>query len=384
MYSGDVSRRSVLHSSAVQIDAAVLRAINAPLSVERLELAAPQAGEVLIEMKASGVCHSDWHCVTGDSAIDLPAVLGHEGSGIVRELGPGVTDLAVGDHVGLSWIPACGACAECGRGRPNLCQTHLPNLWAGLMPDGTRRMTDAAGEPVFHLAAISTWATHAVVPALSCVRMPDVPFEISALIGCGVTTGVGAVLNKANVLPGMSVAVFGAGGVGLSTVMGAVLAGADPVVVVDRNPDKDTLARSFGATDVVITDDLDDAVAAIREATGGRGVDVVFDAVGLASIEAHLLRALAPAGMAVLVGIPAGGTTFEVEAAEFIRQEKVLTGSIFGSADTARDFVRYAELYQEGRLPLDRLVTERYQLEDINEACAAMLSGGAGRGVIVF
>ena len=358
--------------------------MNTPLSVERLELAAPQAGEVLIEMKASGVCHSDWHCVTGDSAIDLPAVLGHEGSGIVRELGPGVTGLAVGDHVALSWIPACGACAECSRGHPNLCQTHLPNLWAGLMPDGTRRMTDAAGEPVFHLAAISTWATHSVVPAISCVRMPDVPFEVSALIGCGVTTGVGAVLNKAGVLPGMSVAVFGAGGVGLSTVMGAVLAGADPIVVVDRHPDKDALARSFGATDVVITDDLDDAVAAIREVTGGRGVDVVFDAVGLAAIEAHLLRALAPAGMAVLVGIPAGGTTFEVEAAEFIRQEKVLTGSIFGSADTARDFVHYAELYQQGRLPLDRLVTERCPLEEINEACAAMLSGGAGRGVIVF
>lgn len=368
----------------MHIDAAVLRAVNEPLSVESITLAPPQEGEVLIEMKASGVCHSDWHCVTGDSAIDLPAVLGHEGSGVVMELGPGVSDLAVGDHVALSWIPACGACRECERGLPNLCQTHLPNLWAGLMPDGTRRMVDANGQPVFHLAAISTWATHSIVPAFSCVRMPDVPFEISALIGCGVTTGVGAVLNKAKVAAGDTVAIFGGGGVGLSTVMGAVLAGAGRIVVVDRNPDKDALARSFGATDVVITDDLDAAVASIRDLTDGRGVDVVFDAVGLASIETVLLDCLAPAGTAVLVGIPAGGTTFEVEAAEFIRQEKVLTGSIFGSADTARDFVDYAHRYLDGQLPLDRLVTDRYRLDEINEACAAMLAGGAGRGVLVF
>ena len=380
----DASARPVLHSRAVQIDAAVLRAVNAPLSVESVELAAPRAGEVLIEMKAAGVCHSDWHCVTGDSEIDLPAVLGHEGSGVVRRLGPGVENLGVGDHVALSWIPACGVCVECVRDRRHLCQTHLRNLWAGLMLDGTRRMTDTAGEPLFHLAAISTWATHSVVPAISCVRMPDVPFEISALIGCGVTTGVGAVLNKAGILPGMSVAVFGAGGVGLSTVMGAVVARADPIIVVDRAQEKEVIARSFGATDVVITDDLVAAVDAIRTATGGRGADVVFDAVGLASIEAHLLRALAPAGMAVLVGIPASGTRFDVEASEFIRQEKVLTGSIFGSADTARDFVRYAELYRQGRLPLDRLVTGRYRLDEINDACAAMLSGSAGRSVIVF
>lgn len=373
-----------LHSDAVQIDAAVLRAVNAPLSVESLTLAPPREGEVLIEMKASGVCHSDWHCVTGDSVIDLPAVLGHEGSGVVVELGPGVTGLSVGDHVALSWIPACGACRECDRGLPNLCQTHLPNLWAGLMPDGTRRMVDASGDPVFHLAAISTWATHSIVPAFSCVKMPDVPFEISALIGCGVTTGVGAVLNKAKVTAGDTVAIFGGGGVGLSTVMGAVLAGASRIVVVDRNPDKDAMCRSFGATDVVITDDLTDAVSAIREATDGRGVDYVFDAVGLAAIESVLLDCLAPAGTAVLVGIPSTGTAFEVDAAEFIRREKVLTGSIFGSADTARDFVDYAQRYLDGRLPIDRLVTERYRLDEINEACDAMLTGGVGRGVIVF
>ena len=368
----------------MQIRAAVLRATNTPLSVETLELEPPRAGEVLVEMKASGVCHSDWHVVTGDSAVDLPVVLGHEGSGVVAALGPEVDHLAVGDHVALSWIPCCRTCRECVDGHPHLCATHQPALWAGTMLDGTRRLRDASGEPVFHLSAISTWSTHSVVPAVSCVKMPDVPYEISALIGCGVTTGVGAVLNRARVQPGQSVAVFGAGGVGLSIVMGAAHAGASQIVVVDVNADKRELATGLGATEFVASADTRLAADQIHALTGGRGVDAVFDAVGHPAIESVLADCLAPAGTAVLVGLPGPGTTFEVDPVPFIRQEMVLTGSIFGSADTERNFVRYAELYLAGELPLDGLVSARYALDEINEACAAMLSGTTGRGVLVF
>ncbi|MEM7091692.1 MAG: Zn-dependent alcohol dehydrogenase [Actinomycetota bacterium] len=368
----------------MKIEAAVLRATNTPLSVEPLELASPGAGEVLVEMKASGVCHSDWHVVTGDSVVDLPVVLGHEGSGVVAELGPGVDDLAVGDHVALSWIPFCDDCRACEHGHTHLCQTYLPSLWSGTMLDGTRRLADAAGDPVHHLSAISTWATHSVVPAVSCVKMPDVPYEISALIGCGVTTGVGAALNKAKIQPGSSVAVYGAGGVGLSIVMGAVLSGASTIIVIDLNADKEALARSFGATHFVVTGDGIDPVVAVREITDGIGTDYAFDAVGHTGIETQLIATIAQFGTAVMVGFPKSGSTFDIDPAHIIRDEKVLTGSIFGSAHTHRDFVRYAELYAEGRLPLDRLVTGRYDLAQINDACEAMLTGMTGRGVLVF
>jgi len=368
----------------VKIEAAVLRATNTPLSVETLELAPPQPGEMLIEMKASGVCHSDWHVVTGDSVVDLPVVLGHEGSGVVAQIGEDVDGFAIGDHVALSWIPFCGSCRACRHGHTHLCPVHQPALWAGTMLDGTRRLRDAEGEPVHHLSAISTWATHSVVPAISCVKMPAVPYEISALIGCGVTTGVGAALNKADVHPGSTVAVYGGGGVGLSIVMGSVLAGATTIIVIDRSPHKEELARSFGATHFVSTGDGDDAVARVREITGGIGADFAFDAVGHTGIEAQLIATLAPFGTAVMVGFPKTGATFDVDPAQIIREEKVLTGSIFGSANTHRDFVHYAELFLEGSLPLDRLVTGRYDLGQINAACDAMLSGRAGRCLVVF
>lgn len=368
----------------MQIRGAVLRSCDTPLVVETLELEPPRTGEVLIEMKASGVCHSDWHVVTGDSVVDLPVVLGHEGSGVVVELGPGVEGLSVGDHVALSWIPFCGECRACRHGHPNLCAVHLPALWAGTMLDGTRRLRDAAGAEVYHLSAISTWATHSVVPAVSCVLMPDVPFEVSALIGCGVTTGVGAALNKARVHPGSTVAVYGGGGVGLSIVMGAVLSGAAKIIVIDRNPAKESLARSFGATHFVSTDDGTDPVGAVRELTAGVGADYAFDAVGHTGIESQLIDTVAAFGTAVLVGIPKAGSTFAVDPAAVLREEKTLTGSIFGSAHTHRDFAHYAELFLAGKLPIDRLVTGRYDLEQVNDACAEMLTGAAGRGVIVF
>jgi len=365
----------------MKIEAAVLRGVGEPLSVETLELDAPKAGEVLIEMKASGVCHSDWHCVTGDSVVNMPLVLGHEGSGVVAEVGPGVDNLVVGDHVSLSWIPYCGTCRQCSGGATHLCGAFLEPLWAGTMLDGTTRLTDGDGAPVDHLSALSTWATHAVVPSVSCIIMPEVPYEISALIGCGVTTGVGAALNKAAVTAGSSVVVFGAGGVGLSIIMGAAHAGASTIIAVDLHAEKEQLARDLGATHFVASSaPIDD----IQEITNGIGCNYAFDAVGHPSIEEGLTRCLAKGGTAVLVGIPAAGTRFAVDPAQFIREEKILTGSIFGSADTHRDFAAYAALYLDGALPLDRLITSRYELADMNTACADMISGTAGRGVIVF
>ncbi len=332
-------------------------------------------------MRASGVCHSDWHCVTGDSEVDLPVVLGHEGSGVVTELGPGVDHLRVGDHVALSWIPNCGMCRECRRGLRHLCATHLGALWAGTMLDGSIRLRDGDGHAVHHLSALSTWATHAVVPSISCVPMPDVPYEVSALIGCGVTTGVGAAVNRAGVAAGDSVVVFGAGGVGLSIIMGAAAAGAKTIIAVDLQPEKEALARRLGATHFIAAED---PVANVLQTTGGVGCDHAFDAVGNARIAESLNDCLARRGTAVLVGMPPGGTSMSVDPMAFIRQEKMLTGSIFGSADTHQDFVRYANLFRDGRLPIDELITARYALDDINEACANMLTGQSGRGVVVF
>lgn len=364
----------------MEITAAVLRDVGAALSVETLQLDPPGPGEVLVDMKASGVCHSDWHVVTGDSKVDLPVVLGHEGSGLVAEVGPGVDHLAVGDHVALSWIPYCGECRVCAAGRTHLCATFQRPLWAGTMLDGTRRLRDAEGREVSHLSAISTWSTHSVVPAISCVPMPDIPFEISALIGCGVTTGVGAALNKADVRPGSTTVIIGAGGVGLSIAMGAAYAGASTIVVADANPAKQQMALDMGATHFFVGD----PAGLVDELTDGFGADTAFDAVGLTSIQSRLIDLLAPGGIAVLVGLPAQGATFDVDPQVVIRGERIITGSIFGSAATHRDFARYADLYLDGQLPLDRLVTQRYRLDQVNDACASMLSGTQGRGVLML
>lgn len=368
----------------MQIDAAVLRHTNTPLTIEKLELGEPQAGEVLIEMRAAGVCHSDWHAVTGHAAVDLPVVLGHEGSGVVADLGPAVDGLSVGDHVGLSWLPYCGTCRPCRHNHTNLCQTYLPALWAGTLLDGTRRLTDAESRSVHHTSALSTWSTHAVVPAISCVKMPDVPYEISALIGCAVTTGVGAAINKAKVRPGSTVAVFGGGGVGLSIVMGAAYSGATRIVVVDLNAGKEQLALSLGATHFVAVDDGIDPVEVIRDLTGGVGADYAFDAVGRTGVQAQVVASIAQSGTAVLVGLPPAGARLEVDPTEITRNEKTLTGSIFGSAHTHRDFVAYARLYADGLLPIDRLITDRYKLAEVNDACRQMLTGSAGRVVIQY
>ncbi|MEM7344320.1 MAG: Zn-dependent alcohol dehydrogenase [Chloroflexota bacterium] len=367
----------------MKIQAAVLYGVNEPLKVETLDLALPQPGEVLVKMGAAGVCHSDYHVITGDASQVLPCVLGHEGAGEVVDVGEGVTKVKVSDHVILNWLPHCNSCYYCQHNQTNLCTAYHPPVWAGTMMDGTVRLTNKAGEPVRHLSAIATWANYAVVHEDFCVIIRDeVPFDVASLIGCGVTTGVGAAINKAQVTPGSTVAVFGAGGVGLSIIMGARLAGAGRIIAVDIAEAKGDIAQQFGATDFVMGGPH--AINEIRNLTEGRGADYVFEAVGNAALQAACFEATRPGGTVCFVGMTKGGTTVSLDAPILIRQEKTVVGSFYGSAHNPRDFVKFGDLFLQGKLPLNELIFKHYPLEKINEANDVMLTGETGRGVLVF
>ena len=361
---------------------AVLHTVGEPIAVESLDLDEPRAGEVLVRIQAAGVCHSDWHLVSGATRHPLPAALGHEGAGRVMAVGPGVTGLRVGDSVSLNWAPACGDCFYCLHDSPCLCETWLEPIWAGTMLDGTPRLT-LHGEPVYHYCGLGCFSEYVVVPVQCCVPLdPRVPARVAALIGCAVMTGVGAILNTAQVRPGSSVAVFGAGGVGMSAVLGAKLAGASRIIVVDKAANKAELVRSLGATDFIVAGE--DAVAAIRTLTEGRGADYTVEAVGLPAVQEACLAAARPGGTIVLAGLSPMGSSTNLPGALITRQEKTVKGSYYGSAHPARDFPFLAALYLSGQLDLDRLITRTYRLEQINEAYAEMLSGQVLRSVIVF
>lgn len=366
----------------MHIRAAILTEAKQPFRVETLELAAPRAGEVRVRMQAAGVCRSDWHLASGATRHPMPVVPGHEGAGVVEAVGAGVEGVQAGDRVVLSWAPACGACFYCRKARPALCETYTEPVWAGTLLDGTPRLS-REGAPVYHYCALACFAERAVVPQESCIRLgEDVPPEVAALLGCAVTTGVGAVLNTAEVEAGASVVVFGAGGVGLSVVMGARLAGADPILAVDTVAAKGDLALDVGATHFVPAGPS--ALATIRRKTAGRGADYVFDTTGIPAVQEQCLAAARPGGMVVLAGLAPMGSATNLPGAVLTRQEKTVAGCYYGSAVPARDFPRYARFYREGRLPLDRLVTKTYPLDAIDEAFAALQNGALGRGVIVF
>lgn len=366
----------------MQIRAAVFYEPHSPFQIEALDLQPPQPGEILVKMAAAGVCHSDWHLMTGATRHPLPVVPGHEGAGVVEAVGLGVTRVQPGDHVALNWAPSCGSCFYCLRERPSLCQTYVEPIWAGTMLDGTTRLTKN-DVPVYHFSALACFADYAVVPEVCCVPMPKVvPLEVAALIGCAVTTGVGAVLNTAKVEPGSSVVVIGAGGVGLSVIMGSKLAGAAQIITVDAHESKGDIALAFGATDFILN--RPETNEAVRSLTGGRGADYVFEAVGIPALQEQSLELTRPGGTAILVGISPMGSGTNLPGAILTRQEKTVTGSYYGTANTARDFPLYADLYLNGKLDLDRLISKKYPLEQINEAYAEMLGGEAARGVIVF
>lgn len=362
--------------------AAVIYEPFSSFKLEALDLQAPQADEVLVKIAAAGVCHSDWHLMTGDTKHPMPVVPGHEGAGVVEAVGEGVAGIRVGDHVALNWAPNCGHCFYCLRNRPSLCTTFIEPLWAGTMMDGTTRYS-LEGKPVYHFSAIGCFSERAVVPQECCIPVDkEIPLEIAALIGCAVTTGVGSVLNTARLEPGSSVAVFGVGGVGLSIIMGAKLAGAAQIIAIDTNEAKGELAQEFGATEALISSP--GVVGDIRRLTAGRGADYVFEAIGIPAVQELCLEAVRPAGTVVLVGLSPMGSDTNLPGAIITRQEKTVTGSYYGTANTARDFPLYAGLYKQGKLDLDRLVSRTYPLEQINEAYSDMLSGEIARGVIVF
>ncbi|MBK7216215.1 MAG: Zn-dependent alcohol dehydrogenase [Candidatus Promineofilum sp.] len=366
----------------MKVKAAVFYEPGVPLAIETLDLAAPGPGEVLVRVAAAGVCHSDWHLMTGATRHATPVVPGHEGAGVVVGVGPGVGRVRVGDNVALSWAPSCGACFYCLHDRPSLCQTYVGPLWAGTMMDGTTRLSHD-GRPVYHFSALACFADHTVVPEECCVVLDkDIPLTVAALIGCAVTTGVGAALNTAHIRPGSSVAVFGAGGVGLSIIMGAKLAGASRIIAIDTHEAKGDIAQAFGATDVLMAGP--ETVGAIQALTEGRGADTVFEAIGLPAVQETCLAAVRPGGLVVLVGISPMGSATNLPGALITRQEKTVTGTYYGSANPARDFPLYAGLYRRGLLDLGRLISRTYPLEQINEAYADMLGGEIARGLIVF
>jgi S-(hydroxymethyl)glutathione dehydrogenase / alcohol dehydrogenase len=361
--------------------AVVLNQPGEPVHVEDLVLEEPHAGEVRVRITASGVCHSDLHVRDADWVRPGPIALGHEGAGIVEALGAGVDPGLLGRQVALSWYYPCLRCRHCQEGRQWLC-TESRSLDHHTV-DGTTRLSRSDGQAVMSYLAIGTMAERTVVPAEAAIPIPDaVRPEVAALIGCCVTTGVGAVLKTAAVEPGASVAVFGLGGVGLSVVMGAVVAGATRIVAVDRVPEKLERAVDLGATHAILATDADATVRAIREATGG-GPDYAFEAIGLPATIEQTIACLPHGGTAVLVGLTRFGARASFEVFPFVDGSLRILGSNYGFAVAANDFPRYAELHLAGRLPIDKLVEARIGLDDVEDAFDRMRRGEGLRRVIV-
>jgi S-(hydroxymethyl)glutathione dehydrogenase/alcohol dehydrogenase len=363
-----------------KVRAAVVAERGAPIRVEEVELEDPREGEVRVKLAASGVCHSCLHAADGSwTHMPVPLVLGDEGSGIVEAAGAGVRGVREGDHVVLSWSPACGLCHYCVIGRPVLCERRAPR--PGTLPDGTTRLR-WRGEPLFHFGTVASHADYTTIPESCAIPIRhDMPLETAALIGCSVMTGVGSVLNTAQVPAGASIAVFGAGGIGLNVVQGGALVGANPIIAVDVLPHKLEYARQLGATHGVDASQ-GDPVAAIKEITR-RGADFTFIAVGNTRAITQGWDALAPGGTCVLIGLPATDATVTFTALSLQSNEKVLRGSRYGSARMRDDFPRMVDLYLSGRLKIDELINRRFTLDETAAAYQALAAGELARGLIV-
>ena len=370
--------------------AAVLRAMGAarpyadsrPLSIEAVELAAPGPGEVRVAIKAAGLCHSDLSVINGDRPRPLPMALGHEAAGVVEALGEGVTDLAVGDHVAMVFMPSCGHCSPCAEGRPALCEPGAAANGRGELLGGGRRIF-REGESLNHHLGCSAFADHAVVSRRSLVKIdPDLSFEEAALFGCAVLTGVGAVVNTAQVRAGQSVVVVGLGGVGLASVLGALASGASPVIAVDLSEEKLALARSLGAVQTVNAADAD-AVDQVRALTGG-GADVAVEMAGSVRALEAAWKMTRRGGLTVTAGLPPPDAALPVNVVSLVGEERTLKGSYIGTCVPSRDIPRYVALYRQGRLPVDRLMSGTLPLEDINTGFDRLHAGEVVRLVVTF
>ncbi|MBX6378431.1 MAG: Zn-dependent alcohol dehydrogenase [Clostridia bacterium] len=362
--------------------AAVLHNYREPLRVQEVELLPPQKGEIKVRFAASGVCHSDYTRIRGDRPSSLPIVLGHEAAGIVEEVGPDVTDLQPGDHVVLTFLYSCGKCSYCLTGRGHLCPEGLRLLTQGTMVDGTTRLR-VDGRVAYHMV-VSSFGEYGVLPERCAVKIPsDVPLDKAALVGCGVLTGTGAVLNTAKVEPGSSVVVIGCGGVGLNAIQAAALCGAGKVIAVDVVPRKLEMARQFGATHTVDASQ-EDPVERVRALTGGDGADYAFEVIGNPKTIRQAYDCVRRGGKAVVVGVSPATAEVSINAMGIPFSEKVLTGSFYGSMRGGVDVARIIDLYLQKRLRLDQLVTRTYRLEQINEAFEDLERGELARGVILY
>jgi alcohol dehydrogenase len=374
----------------MQVKAAMLRATGAkppyaasrPLEIVEVDLDGPGRGEVLVRVAAAGLCHSDLSVIDGARPRPTPMVLGHEAAGVVAAVGQGVTDFVVGDHVVMVFVPSCGHCLPCATGRPALCEPGARANGAGSLLSGARRLAFAC-EPVNHHLGVSAFAEFAVVAQESCVKIDkSLPFEHAALFGCAVLTGVGAVVNTARVSVGAAVAIVGLGGVGLAAVIGAVAAGARQIVAVDLAPTKRDYARRLGATDVVDAG-APDAVQRIKDVTRG-GAEFCIETAGAVPALELAYAATARGGVTVTAGLPHPDRRLSIQAASLVAEERTLKGSYIGSCVPRRDLPNFVGLFQAGRLPVDKLLTHRLRLDEINEGFDRLREGVGVRQVVRF
>ncbi|MBW8759634.1 MAG: S-(hydroxymethyl)glutathione dehydrogenase/class III alcohol dehydrogenase [Burkholderiales bacterium] len=364
--------------------AAVAWKAGAPLSIETVDLAGPKAGEVLVEVKATGICHTDQFTLSGADPEGLfPAILGHEGAGVVVDVGPGVTSLRRDDHVIPLYTPECRQCKFCLSRKTNLCQQIRSTQGRGLMPDATSRFS-LDGKPILHYMGTSTFSNYIVVPEIALARIrPDAPFDKVCYIGCGVTTGVGAVLFTAGVEAGANVVVFGLGGIGLNVIQGAKMVGAGKIVGVDINPAREAMARRFGMTDFINPKDVPNVVDAIVQLTDG-GADYSFECIGNTTTMRQALECCHKGwGQSVIIGVAGAGQEISTRPFQLVTG-RVWKGSAFGGARGRTDVPRIVDWYMEGRISIDPLITHTLKLEDINHGFELMERGESIRSVVVY
>ena len=368
----------------MKVKAAICFEPNKPLVIDEIDLAGPRAGECLVRLAATGVCHTDAYTMSGrDPSALFPCVLGHEGAGVVEEVGPGVTHLRPGDHVIPLYIPECRNCKFCLSGKTNLCGAILATQGQGMMPDGTSRLSHR-GAMLRHYMGTSTFAQYTVVPEISLAKVrKDAPLDKVCLLGCGVTTGIGAVLNTARVHPGASVAVFGLGGIGLSVIQGAIMAGAERIIAVDLNPGKFEMARAFGATDCLNPAEVGNVVEAIVELTEG-GVDYSFECIGNVEVMSQALQCAHKGwGQSIIIGVAGAGE--EIHNRPFLLVTgRSWRGTAFGGTRGRTQLPGYVDWYMKGRVRLDEYVTHTMPLERINEAFDLMHEGRSIRSVVLY